>query len=161
MKRLPNAERESTGVEQDPRFARSLIEASPDPVVVISLEGKITVVNQATEKITGVDREHLIGTEFADYVTEPDKAREVHRQVFAQGSSTSHLLTIRALDGKLTDVLLNASVYQDAHGNALGVFATARDNTESKRATLISGIDVQRQIKSNFFHVMESHPEAF
>src|ERR1700736_3935256 len=35
-------------------YARSLIEASPDPLVTISPEGKITDANQATELVTGI-----------------------------------------------------------------------------------------------------------
>jgi signal transduction histidine kinase len=37
------------------------------------------------------------------------------------------------MDGRLTDVLYNASVYKDPRGNVLGVFAAARDVTERKR----------------------------
>jgi len=161
VERKPNVGRESIGLERDSQYARSLIEASPDPMVVISPEGKITDVNQATLKITGVDREHLIGTDFSAYVTDPDKARQGYLQVFAEGSLTNFPLIIRALDGKLTDVLLNASVYQDTQGNVCGVFATARDNTEQKKASLDRDAAAQREIENNFFHVMESHPEAF
>ena len=46
---------------------------------------------------------------------------------------TDYPLTIRHRDGKLVDVLYNASVYTDTRGNVLGVFAAARDVTESKR----------------------------
>ena len=53
------------------QYARSLIEASLDPLVTISPEGKITDVNEATIKITGAAREKLIGADFANYFTEP------------------------------------------------------------------------------------------
>lgn len=43
-------------------------------------------------------------------------------------------LTIRHKDGRLTDVLFNASVYKDTHGSVLGVFAAARDVTARKKA---------------------------
>ena len=46
------------------RYSRSLIEASLDPLVMISPEGKITDVNKATIKVTGVSRKNLIGTDF-------------------------------------------------------------------------------------------------
>ena len=59
-------------------------------------------------------REGLIGTDFSDYFTEPEKAREGYQQVFAKGSVTDYPLTIRHRDGRLTDVLYNASVYKDA-----------------------------------------------
>lgn len=115
-------------------YARSLIEASLDPLVTISVEGKITDVNEATAKVTGVEREWLVGTDFSDYFTEPETAREGYRRVFAEGSVTDYPLTIRHRDGGLTDVLYNASVYRDAAGKVLGVFAAARDVTAQRRA---------------------------
>jgi PAS domain S-box-containing protein len=121
-------------LQQAGAYTRSLLEASLDPLVTISPEGKITDVNEATVKITGVPREILIGTDFADYFTEPDKAHEHYQRVYAEGFVTNYPLTIRHEDGHLTDVVYNASVYRDADGNALGVFAAARDITERKRA---------------------------
>jgi PAS domain S-box-containing protein len=116
------------------QYSRSLIEASLDPLVTISAEGKITDVNEATVRVTGVERGHLVGTDFSDYFTEPDRAREGYRQVFAQGFVTDYPLTIRHTGGDLTEVLYNASVYKDAGGRVLGVFAAARDVTAQRRA---------------------------
>jgi PAS domain S-box-containing protein len=116
------------------QYARSLIESSLDPLVTISAGGKITDVNEATIKVTGVSRDELIGTDFSNYFTEPEKAREGYQQVFAKGFVTDYPLTIRHEDGRLTDVLYNASVYRDADGRVLGVFAAARDVTARKRA---------------------------
>ena len=115
-------------------YSRSLIEASLDPLVTISPEGKITDVNEAAIRVTGVERAQLVGTDFSDYFTEPDRAREGYRQVFAQGFVTDYPLTIRHTGGGLTDVLYNASVYKDEADNVLGVFAVARDVTAQRRA---------------------------
>jgi PAS domain S-box-containing protein len=117
------------------QYARSLIEASVDPLVTISPEGKITDVNEATIKVTGVPRDKLVGTDFANYFTEPEKAREGYQRVFSKGFVTDYPLTIRHVEGRLTDVLYNASVYKDAQGNVLGVFAAARDVTAQKQAS--------------------------
>jgi len=116
------------------QYARSLIEASLDPLVTISPEGKITDVNEATVKVTGAPREKLIGADFANYFTEPEKAREGYQRVFSEGFVTDYPLTIRHSDGRLVDVLYNASVYKDARGSVLGVFAAARDITGRKKA---------------------------
>jgi PAS domain S-box-containing protein len=115
-------------------YARSLLEASLDPLVTISPEGKITDVNEAVIKATGLPREKLIDTDFSDYFTEPEKAREGYRRVFAKNFVTDYPLTIRHKDGGLMDVLYNASVYRDARGGVIGVFAAARDITEKKAA---------------------------
>jgi PAS domain S-box-containing protein len=120
---------------QSTEYVRSLIEASLDPLVTISAEGKITDVNEGLIKVTGVPRERLIGTDFSDYFTEPEKAREGYQEVFARGFVTDYPLTIRHRDGRLSDVLYNASVYRDARGKVLGVFAAARDVTSQKQAS--------------------------
>ncbi len=113
------------------QYARSLIEASLDPLFTINPEGKIMDMNNASINITGVSREKLIGSDFFNYFTNPDKAREVYKEVFANGFVANYPLTIR--DGKLTDVLFNGSVYKDERGNVMGVVVVARDITDQKR----------------------------
>lgn len=115
-------------------YVRSLIEASLDPLITISQDGKITDVNRATELVTGVYRERLIGADFVDFCAEPDKAREGHQQVLSQGFIKDYLLVIRHTSGRLTDVLYNATVYKNEAGEVQGVFAAARDITKRKRA---------------------------
>jgi PAS domain S-box-containing protein len=116
------------------RYSRSLLEASLDPLVTISAEGKITDVNEASTKVTGVAREALIGTDFADYFSEPDKAREGYQQVFSRGFVTDYPLAMRHISGSISEVLYNASVYRDEEGTVLGVFAAARDVTKQREA---------------------------
>jgi PAS domain S-box-containing protein len=118
---------------KESQYTRSLIEASLDPLVTISADGKITDMNEALANITGITREQLTGTDFLDYFTEPQKAREVYQQVFAMGSVTDSPLTIRHKTGKLTDVLFNGSTYKDDKGTVMGVVIVARDVTEQKR----------------------------
>ena len=115
-------------------YNRSLIEASLDPLVTIGSDGKITDVNNSTEIITGYLREQLIGTDFSDYFTEPEKAREGYQQVFKEGLVRDYPLEIKNKDGCITPVLYNASVYKDEFGNVIGVFAAARDITQLKKA---------------------------
>jgi PAS domain S-box-containing protein len=118
---------------KESEYTRSLIEASLDPLVTISAKGKITDMNEALANITGLTREKLTGTDFLDYFTEPQKAREVYQEVFAMGSVTDSPLTLRHKNGKLTDVLFNGSTYKDDKGTVMGVVIVARDVTEQKR----------------------------
>jgi PAS domain S-box-containing protein len=114
-------------------YNRSLIEASLDPLVTIAPDGKITDVNNSTEKVTGRSRQQLIGTDFSDYFTDPGKARAGYEQVFREGLIKDYELEIRHRDGHVTPVLYNASVYRHEAGDVIGVFA-ARDISERKRA---------------------------
>jgi PAS domain S-box-containing protein len=115
-------------------YVRSLIEASLDPLVTISADGKITDVNNATEEVTGFSRGELIGSDFSDYFTEPEEARKGYENVFTHGFVRDYPLAIRHRLGKITDVLYNATVYRNEAGDVQGVFASARDVTELKRA---------------------------
>ena len=117
------------------QYASSLIEASLDPLIAFNTEGIITDMNQAKVNITGIEREKLIGTNFSDYFTEPQKAVEVYQEVFAKGFVTDSPLTFRHKNGRLTDVLFNGSVYKDARGKVLGAVVVARDIAEQKWAT--------------------------
>ena len=119
--------------QEESQYARSLIEASLDPLVTISVNGKIMDMNEALANITGMTRSELTGTDFLNYFTEAEKAREVYQQVFAKGSVADSPLTLRHKNGKLTDVLFNGSVYKSDIGEVLGVVVVARDVTEQKR----------------------------
>ena len=149
----------SYSVKLASQYSLSLIEASLDPLVTISTKGKITDMNEAMVNITGIEREKLTGSDFFNYFTEPQKAREVYEEVFAKGSVADSPLTLRHKDGKLTDVLFNGSVYKDDSGNVLGVVVVARDVTDQKRiatelteakvfAELATGIAEEAQIKA-------------
>lgn len=114
-------------------YNRSLIEVSLDPLVTIGADGRITDVNTATEVITGRTRTVLIGTDFSNYFTEPERARAGYQKVFREGLVRDYPLELRHRDGHVTSVLYNAVVYRDEAGEVLGVFAAARDITEQKQ----------------------------
>ncbi|SHN71048.1 PAS domain S-box-containing protein [Flavobacterium fryxellicola] len=114
-------------------YSLSLIEASHDPLFAISPEGKITDMNNASVIATGVSRNKLMGTDFFNYFTEPQKAREVYQKVFEKGLITDYPLILRHKKGTMIDALFNGSVYQDDKGEVLGVVVVGRDVTDQKR----------------------------
>jgi PAS domain S-box-containing protein len=126
------AARDVTKQSQAFEAARSMMEASLDSLVAISPEGKITDANEATVKLTGVPREKLIGTSFSLYFTDPSSAEEIYQRGFTEGMAVDYPLTLHHHNGHetLTEVRYNASVYRDADGDVLGVFAAARDVTK-------------------------------
>lgn len=116
------------------QYARTLIEASLDPLVTIGKDGKILDVNRATENVTGYSRDQLIGSDFCSYFTEPEEARRGYQRVFAQGTVFDYPLAIRNRSGSETDVLYNATLFTNEAGDVEGVFAAARDITRTKAA---------------------------
>lgn len=115
-------------------YNRNLIETSLDPLVTIGPDGMITDVNRATENVTGHTRVELVGTDFADYFTRPNEAKEGYQLVFKEGMVRDYPLEIKHRNGNNTPVMYNAAVYKDEYGEVVGIFAAARDVTELKKA---------------------------
>ncbi len=152
-KKAEEAARKSEAASIASKYARSLLEASLDPLVTINAEGKITDVNQATEQATGISREELVGSDFSDYFTEPEKAKAGYQEVFVKGFVKDYPLAIRHTSGKVTDVLYNANLYRNEKGTIQGVFAAARDVTARKKAEAAAQTERKR-----FFDVLETLP---
>ncbi len=133
-KEIKNRKKSEKALKLSNGYNRSLIEVSLDPLVTIGPDGKITDVNSSTEVVTGYLRRELIGTNFSDYFTEPEKAQEGYKKVFQKGFVRDYPLEIQHKNGRSTPVLYNATTYKDEGGNVMGVFAAARDIKELKRA---------------------------
>ncbi|MEI6293549.1 MAG: PAS domain S-box protein, partial [Methanomicrobiales archaeon] len=129
---ITNQKNATEAIIETGAYTRSLIEAAIDPLVTITKDGTIGDVNAATEHATGYSRAELIGMDFSDYFTGPEKARTVYRKVFETGSVRDYPLEIRHRDGRTMPVLYNATVFRDATGSVKGVFAAARDITNLK-----------------------------
>jgi PAS domain S-box-containing protein len=121
----------SNSLKSTSKYSLSLIEASRDPLFTISPCGKITDLNEASVKVTGVARKKMIGSDFSIYFTNPEKAKDGYSEVFNKGFVSDFPLTLK--DHKLTDVLFNGAIYKDEEGNVIGAVVVARDITEQKR----------------------------
>lgn len=140
-------------VERTNMYLRSLIEASLDPLVTIGHDGKITDVNSATEALTGYFRQHLIGADFSEYFTPPEKARDLYQRVFKEGLVKDYELGLKHKNGYITPVSCNASVYRNKDGKVMGVFAAARDITGLKNAEN----DIKASLKEKEVLLREIH----
>jgi PAS domain S-box-containing protein len=114
-------------------YARGLFEVNLDPMATISPDGRITDVNQGAEKAMGLTREQLIGTDYVDYCTEPEKARQAFLQVLTAGFARDVALSIRSVSGTVTEFLFNGVELRNKNGQVQGIFISAREVTELKR----------------------------
>ncbi len=112
---------QSARVRSASAYARSLIEASLDPLVTITPEGKITDVNEATEQVTGrrprrAHRHRLLRL--------LHRARAGARRLPEGLRRRAWCATIRwpsvTRRASTTDVLYNATVYRDEAGDGAG-----------------------------------------
>ena len=123
-------------LREQQNYSRGLIEASVDALMTVNPEGVITDVNEQTVKLTGYNRKQLVGSLFAQYFTDPDRARAGVRQTFDAGAVTNYELILRSRGGSETFVSFNASVFKDTSGQVAGILAGAREITQQKQIEL-------------------------
>lgn len=120
-------------VNQSQNYARGLLEASLDALMVIDRDGTIIDVNESVVAISGRSRQALVGMLFKDLFVCQDKAKKGVEATFQGGSVRNYELTLLATDGQEIPVSFNATVYKDAEGVVQGVFAAARDIRERRQ----------------------------
>lgn len=115
------------------RYSRSLIEGGLDPMLVVDMDGRITDVNEAATRMTGLPRDQLIGSHFPEPSARAQLATAV-AETLANGAVRNLAMVIKDAAGTQTEVLCNTSLLHDGHGHVSGVLAVARDIAELRRA---------------------------
>jgi PAS domain S-box-containing protein len=117
-------------VSQSRNYARGLLEASLDALMVIDRDGAITDVNETVVTLTGFSRERIIGTSFKDLFVDREKAAHGVNSTFDNGNVRDFELSLCKPEGEPIPVSFNATVYRDSDGIVQGIFAAARDIRE-------------------------------
>lgn len=120
-------------LRQAQNYNRGLIESSVDAMLTVAPDLTITDVNEQIVRLTGYQRDELIGSSFKDYFTEPNQAEEGVKKTLEEGYVTNYELLLRSRHRREILVSFNASVFKDTDGNVRGIFAVARDVTEQRR----------------------------
>ncbi len=114
-------------------YNRGLIESSVDGLITVDPSGTISDVNDRMCQMTGYERAELLGTPFAAYFTDPERARAGVQETFEKGFVTEYALTLVSRARRQLQVSFNASIFKDPSGNVRGIFASARDITDRVR----------------------------
>jgi PAS domain S-box-containing protein/excisionase family DNA binding protein len=112
-----------------------LIEASPDGVVVIDLDGTILEVSKRTIELFGYKQlKNLLGKNVFEIVAPQDrkKAGEHLKETLKKGFAKNVKITLLKKDGSELIGELNASLINDAHGKPKAILVTGRDITLQK-----------------------------
>ncbi len=125
--------------ESEERF-RSLLESSPDAIVVYDGNGQVTYVNPAFEWTFGWTKSDLMGKKI-DYVPEEERQKSFETLQRLLGGEIVPAFETRRMtkDGKCLDIYISAALIKDDAGNRSGSIVTLRDITlqKSMRAQLL------------------------
>ena len=125
---------ESVLRESEARY-RTLLESSPDPIVVYDMKGVATYVNPAFEQTFGLSRDELLGKQidFVPAESWPETRAAIEKMLSGQ---KIHLFETRRLtkDGQVLDVQLSSTLYRGADGRPAGNIVILRDISAQKQA---------------------------
>jgi len=124
-------------------YARNIIEASIDSMMVIDIDGIITDVNESCCSLFGYPREEIQGSEFSKYFDNPQLALTGVDLTYEQGKLKNYELNLIDSRGGLIPVSFNASVFSSIEKVPVGVIAIARDIREIKE--LFSEIEAAKE----------------
>jgi PAS domain S-box-containing protein len=120
--------------ESEERY-RTVLAASPAPVVVYDIEGNVIYVNQAFTRVFGWTAEEVVGNRM-NYVPDenwPETQMIIDKVVagkdYAGVASRRH-----TKGGDVLDVSISVSVYSDHEGTPVGSIHIVRDITQRKQA---------------------------
>lgn len=119
--------------ESENRY-RTFLESSPDPIVVYDMKGIATYVNPAFEQTFKLSRDELLGKQI-DFVP-PDNVAETKEAIKRMLSGQKiHLFETKRFtkDGRILDVQLSSTLYQNERGQPIGNIVTLRDISTQKQ----------------------------
>ena len=123
--------------ESEDRY-RDLFENANEPIGTVTMDEEITDVNRAFELVLGYDREELIGTNLARYLTKKglEEARSATaRKLSGEVSGTTFEQEFIAKDGHLVVLEVSSRVIEE-DGHPIGVQGICRDITARKQADI-------------------------
>lgn len=120
--------------ESEERY-RTLVETSPDGILLLDLSGKILIVNQQLLKLYGGDAQDLIGQSGPDFLApeEQPRAWEALARMPHSKSVRSEVYRVPRQDGSTYPAAISATLIQDSSGRPQAVLNVIRDITKEQR----------------------------
>ncbi|AFZ24832.1 PAS domain S-box [Cylindrospermum stagnale PCC 7417] len=122
-------------LRQSNTLLRSILESTPDLVVVKDCQGRHVALNLNLANLFGKPIEEIIGKDDSELLP-PEAARQIilkDRQVMTTGITQTYEEDVS--NGKVSGTFLTTKApWRDADGNILGIVATTRDISEQQAA---------------------------
>lgn len=137
---------------------RTLVETSPDGIVLVGLNGEIVKVNRPAAWIAGYeDPEELIGRNAEEFIPKSEVDRFWERMGTGQDPNDTRPVSYALKRGDGTEIVIEgrSAVISDADGNPQSVMAIVRDVTDRIRAD-----EALRESEEIYRALVETSPDA-
>ena len=122
------------------RERAAIIDAMGDGLVLVGMDGKITSINPAYEKMMGYKKNEIVGENAADLTKKNVKPEDLKTameslEASMKGKVPSPItITLFTKDGREVPVILTSSVMKDSEGKPSSLIIVVKDITEHKKA---------------------------
>ena len=137
MRDITERKKSENDIKGTKEFLENLIETTIDGIMINDLSGNITNVNSALEKMTGFNKEELIGEHSSMLIKEDEETKERFRERAAElleKGYISYESVLKKKDGRDTEVECNITLAKDERGDFVAGISIFRDVTERKKA---------------------------
>ena len=139
------------GLRENEEMIRSILESSPDAIIVTDLKGNIIECNQAAVEQYGYIKEEMLnGTNTIDLIARKHRAtvKENTENVLKGGIARNVEYTLLKQDGSEFQAELSTGVIKGANGKPLYFVCISKDITERKQAEEELKITHQRLVET-------------
>ncbi len=130
-------------------FLDNIVESMIDALVVLELDGTIRIVNSATCRLLGYQRDDLRGRHVG-VLFGADEQRHVSflEEVLVRGVAADQQVQFRAVDGETIPITLNGSTMADHRGEVEAVVLVGRDLRETRRLLAEAAMAVAQKARA-------------
>jgi two-component system, sensor histidine kinase and response regulator len=121
-------------LRQEREYSRSLVQSSPDSLLVCNSDLVLTDANEQAVVLTGYAREELIGIRLPSLFTKAASAQELLEKTSQQGRVHEVELQLLTRTAREIPVSLNAAAFTESDGPGRRIVAVVRDISERERA---------------------------
>ena len=118
--------------EERIRLFSTAVAGAVDAIHITDMEGVITYLNPAMEKLYGYEKDEMLGMQVRNLGTSSETANEIMSAMITKGSWRGEIESIKKNKEKFP-VMLSLSTVKDDKGNPIAMMGDIRDITESKK----------------------------
>lgn len=125
----------STTLKESEEKYRTLIETSPDAIIMLDMDMHINMCNRQFLYLTAYeDIDQILNTNFSDYLLKKQHSSfyDDAEEVMKSGTARNLHYTLKSITGKRIPVEINSSLVLDSLGKPSGIICNIRDITQRK-----------------------------
>ncbi|HIE04594.1 MAG TPA: PAS domain S-box protein [Candidatus Latescibacteria bacterium] len=123
-----NLQRTLKEVQELKGYLSSVLESVANGVVVVNMEGKVTIFNRAAERITGYRKEEVLGRPYTEVFGADDGTPIL--ETLRTGREVGTKREVSTRDGRMVPVDSSTALVTDGIGRKLGAVEVLRDLSE-------------------------------